>query len=207
VIVVSLLLFLAGVGLLAGGLVSESIVLEVGSILAALLAAMVLYFGVRQRGGVPVEEPEAGETPPNFAPLKSTWSRPADAEATAAEEPGPAAGESADWLLEPAEQAAPPVEEPVAAEVEAQEEPLPGDEPEEEPVSDADALRVSERTDDVLVIDGRPRYHLQLCPTLGDDETVALPVSEAREAGFTPCARCRPDFHILGDAWRSGTAS
>ncbi|MDP9239826.1 MAG: hypothetical protein M3O55_04195 [Actinomycetota bacterium] len=200
-IVVSLLLFLAGVALLAAGLVSESILLEVGSIVAALLAAMVLYLGVRQRGGVAVEDPQSAEPPQSFPPLMSTWSRTADDEVEP--EPEPAVEDSADWLLEPV---APSAEQPKVAGADLQDAGLTGDEPDEESVSDADALRVSERNDDVLVIDGRPRYHLPLCPILGDDETVALPVSEAREAGFTPCARCRPDSHILSDASRSGSA-
>ncbi len=199
-IVVSLLLFLVGVGLLAAGLVGESIALEIGSIAAALLAAMVLYVSVRQRGGAAAEESEATAPPQNFAPLTSTWSHSADEP-----EADPPVDEAANWLLEPAEEVV-PVEEPGATGIEAQDVQVSDDEPAEENVTDADALRVSERSDDVLVVDGRPRYHLQLCPTLTDEETVALPVSEAREAGFTPCAQCRPDSHILGDAWRSGSA-
>jgi hypothetical protein len=251
VIVVSLVLFLAGVALLAAGLVSENISLELGSIAAALLAAMVLYFGVRQRGGPETEEADSPAPPQNFTPLTATRSRPDDAEPTTA----PA--QESDWLLEPAGEpiASGPSgqdqhqdayrqdpyhqeeyqqdpyhqdshhqdgdhqeQDPVLAAAEPLDpvEPLDRiepheplsilDEPDEEYVSDADALRVADRSDDVLVIDGRPRYHLELCPSLGEDETVPLPVSEAREAGFTPCARCRPDSHILGDAWRSGSA-
>jgi hypothetical protein len=240
VIVVSLLLFLAGVALLAAGLVSENISLELGSIAAALLAAMVLYFGVRQRGG-PEPEADSPAPPPNFTPLASPRSRADDEEPAAA----PAEG-SGTWLLEPEGEPTPSGHEQYQQDQYHQDQDLRAndrqehdhqdhaevqvlpdgepldpvgpldriepreplsvfDEPDEEYVSDADALTVADRSDDVLVIDGRPRYHLELCPSLGEDETVPLPVSEAREAGFTPCARCRPDSHILGDAWRSGS--
>ncbi len=203
-IVVSLLLFLAGVGLLAAGLVSESITMEVGSIGAALLAAMVLYLGVRRRG-TPAE-PDESPGPQNFTPLPSAsasdWSDP--------QREGPAgSSERADWHPDPADGAVPAADSSHEwADFEALEaaEAMAGsDEPDEEVVSPADAQRVAGRDDDVLVVDGRPRYHLELCAALGDDETVPLPVSEAREAGFTPCARCRPDSHILDGAWRSGS--
>lgn len=214
-IIASLVLFLVGVGLLAAGLVSESILLEVGSIAAALLAAAVLYFGVRQRGGALADEPEASAPPPDVVPLKSTWSRSAadQADTSSGEEPEeyfrrlgrperqePAAEPApAETDVEPEE----PVEPLDAADAE---EPLPENEPDEEAVTEADAQRVAERDDDVLVVDGRPRYHLPRCEFLGEDETVPLPVSEAREAGFTPCAGCRPDAHILrGDASHSGS--
>ncbi|MEP6853440.1 MAG: hypothetical protein ABJA87_12405 [bacterium] len=194
-IVGSLLLFLAGVALLAAGLVSESIGLEVGSIAAALLAATVLYFGVRQRGGAVTEGSEALSTAPNLPPLKSSWSRqdndahPAGTDESVDQSPG--------WLLDGDKESA------VADPTEGPDDPRADDDPDVESVTDANALRIAERTDDVLVVDGRPRYHLSSCPTLADDETVPLPVNEAREAGFTPCARCRPDSHILADAWRS----
>jgi hypothetical protein len=195
VIVVSLLLFLAGVALLAAGLVSESILLEAGSIGAALLAAMVLYFGVRQREVAPTEEPDVPPLTQNFPPVQSTWSRPAG------DDVPPASAPEADrWPRDPDQDVT-----RIQQNVSSAEPPPPADEPDEEIVSDAEAMRVAGRSDDVLVVDGRPRYHLQLCSSLDGDETVPLPVSEAREAGFTPCARCRPDAHILGDAWRSGS--
>jgi hypothetical protein len=46
----------------------------------------------------------------------------------------------------------------------------------------------------VLVVSGRPRYHLAGCESLSPDELAEpLLVTEARELGFTPCGRCRPD--------------
>lgn len=69
----------------------------------------------------------------------------------------------------------------------------PPDEPVEENVSATDVLRTADLAYDVLVVDGRPRYHLVDCPHLHDREPVSLPLAEARESGFTPCSLCRPD--------------
>jgi len=66
-------------------------------------------------------------------------------------------------------------------------------EPAEENTDASDTLVVSELNDEVVVIDERPRYHLSACAWLGDRPTMALPVSEARELGFTPCGLCSPD--------------
>ena len=47
---------------------------------------------------------------------------------------------------------------------------------------------------DVLVISGRPRYHLGGCEYVnGHEESEPLDIVEARELGFTPCGVCRPN--------------
>jgi hypothetical protein len=71
------------------------------------------------------------------------------------------------------------------------------DEPAVEDIPVPDALRVAQLSDEVLVVDGRPRYHLAGCRQLANRATVPLPVSAARRAGFTPCAACRPDHTLL----------
>ncbi|MDQ7904531.1 hypothetical protein RB614_08340 [Phytohabitans sp. ZYX-F-186] len=78
----------------------------------------------------------------------------------------------------------------------------PPDEPAAQYVSPADAARVARMTADVLVIDGRPRYHLAGCVHLLGRESEPLPVGEAVELGFTPCGRCEPDSALLADARR-----
>ncbi len=65
-------------------------------------------------------------------------------------------------------------------------------EPDEEDVDAADALAVGGLSDEVVVVDEHPRFHLSSCPWLGDKPTLPLPVEEAVELGFTGCARCRP---------------
>ncbi|HSV64316.1 MAG TPA: hypothetical protein VLJ59_00220 [Mycobacteriales bacterium] len=74
------------------------------------------------------------------------------------------------------------------------------DEPPEEDVSARDALRVMALNSDVYVVDGRPRYHLRYCRHLAGREAVALPIPEARDTGFTPCSRCRPDASLAARA-------
>lgn len=66
-------------------------------------------------------------------------------------------------------------------------------EPAEEDTDAADLLVVSELDNSVVVLDERPRYHLEVCDWLGGRATIAVPVAEARELGFTPCALCTPD--------------
>ena len=60
-----------------------------------------------------------------------------------------------------------------------------------------DALRVAQLPDEVVVVDGHPRYHLAACPTLTGAGTTPLAISVARRAGFTPCAVCGPDSTFL----------
>ena len=70
-------------------------------------------------------------------------------------------------------------------------------EPPVEPVAVRDALRVAQLDDEVLVVDGHPRYHLAGCPTLAGADPVPLAVSVARRGGFTPCGVCAPDGTML----------
>jgi hypothetical protein len=69
-----------------------------------------------------------------------------------------------------------------------------GDEqPGEEDTDAADLLLIYELADEVLVVDEQPRYHLARCRWHDHERAERLPVREARELGFTPCDRCRPD--------------
>ena len=79
---------------------------------------------------------------------------------------------------------------------------VPPDEPAVQQVAAADAARVARLAADVHVVDGRPRYHLPDCVHLRGRESERLPVGEAVESGFTPCARCEPDTALLADARR-----
>jgi clumping factor A len=55
---------------------------------------------------------------------------------------------------------------------------------------------------EVLVVDGRPRYHLADCPHLTGRSTEGLPVAEAVELGFSPCGLCRPVDRLVAAAAR-----
>jgi hypothetical protein len=64
--------------------------------------------------------------------------------------------------------------------------------------TDAAVLRaVLELSDEVLVVDEHPRYHLTRCRWPDPARAERLPVREARELGFTPCNRCRPDVEMV----------
>lgn len=85
--------------------------------------------------------------------------------------------------------------EPVRADA-AEEPGIPADpdrEPDEEPTDASDLLVVAGLSAEVRVVDEHPRYHLATCTWLGPRPTIPIPVSEARQLGFTPCARCGPD--------------
>ena len=73
------------------------------------------------------------------------------------------------------------------------------EDPAEEETDAADLLVVSELDVQVLVVDEHPRYHLTGCRWLADRETIPIAVSEARELGFTPCARCGPDAKLAAE--------
>jgi len=69
-------------------------------------------------------------------------------------------------------------------------------EPGEESTGPADAAIVDELDVEVVVVDEHPRYHLTDCGWLADRDTIPISVKEARDLGFTPCARCTPDAHL-----------
>jgi hypothetical protein len=78
----------------------------------------------------------------------------------------------------------------------------PADEPPAQRISPAEAARVAQLDDDVLVIDGRPRYHLPGCVHLLGREHESLAVSEAVELGFSPCGLCEPDSTLIARSRR-----
>jgi clumping factor A len=78
----------------------------------------------------------------------------------------------------------------------------PADEPLPQAVRPADAVRVARLNAEVLVVDGRPRYHLADCPHLAGRLTESLPVAEAVELGFSPCGLCRPVDRLVAQAAR-----
>lgn len=76
-------------------------------------------------------------------------------------------------------------------------------EPDEEDTDAADLLVVSGLGVEVRVLDERPRYHLSRCAWLAARPSIPLPLSEARQLGFTPCGVCTPDA-VLSARHRSG---
>jgi hypothetical protein len=80
----------------------------------------------------------------------------------------------------------------------------PPDEPAPQVVPASVAAAVAGLDTEVMVVDGRPRYHLDTCDHLRGRESEAIAVSEAVELGFTPCGLCRPDTALVEDATRHG---
>ncbi|NJC69804.1 hypothetical protein HC031_08730 [Planosporangium thailandense] len=79
----------------------------------------------------------------------------------------------------------------------------PPDEPVAQPLAGSEAERLAGLDDAVVVIDGRPRYHLPGCVHLLMRESERLPVREAVELGFTPCGLCEPATALLADDHRA----
>ena len=52
----------------------------------------------------------------------------------------------------------------------------------------------------VLVVAGRPRYHVDGCRYLTGKEADSVDVTEARADGFTPCGVCKPDDALAAAA-------
>jgi hypothetical protein len=226
VIVGSLLLILGAVVMLALGLVRGSNAYLVGSIAASLLAAIALVAGSRQAGSGrrPIDEESArergnGRPPADRGGRRVTRREPmtevipavrtgADDRSEQEEPVGRRAAVAVQEPAIPAQGSAPDLEPEHAGEVTLDDErdefaeEDPPDEPIAQQVSAADAARVARMTNDVLVIDGRPRYHLAGCVHLLGRESESLPVREAVELGFTPCGLCEPDSALLAEARR-----
>jgi hypothetical protein len=72
----------------------------------------------------------------------------------------------------------------------------PDGEPPAEEVEVTDLLLVLDLTDEVLVVDEHPRYHLTGCLHLSGVDAIPMPMDEARTDGFTPCGACAPDRNL-----------
>ncbi|MBQ1027633.1 hypothetical protein [Micromonospora sp. C95] len=188
-IVISLALILVAVVLLVFGLAGGSSPLLVVSIGASLLAAVALVAGARQAAG---RATVPGGTPGGQARRDGDGREPSiPTQQTSVDVDTGDAG----WRQPPGS----PVTEPrerfrVADGYD--------DEPAAEEITAEQAARVARLADEVRVVDGRPRYHLAECPHLVGREHEPLPVAEAVELGFTPCAHCTPDTVLLAEIER-----
>jgi hypothetical protein len=208
-----LLLIAVAIALLVLGLANGSSGLLVGSIGTSLLAAVALIVGARQAAAARAEaeyrEEEQTERDDYDEPRerRSAVREPMDLEPEPlvrgrAERPVerpdrshglPERGDTATITI--------PAQGSGAVDV-VEDDEDPPDEPMPQRVLPADAARVARMTTDVLVIDGRPRYHMAGCVHLLGRPHEPLPVGEAVELGFTPCGLCEPDSALLADARR-----
>jgi hypothetical protein len=74
---------------------------------------------------------------------------------------------------------------------------VPLDEPAEQVVGPDDLDRLAALDSRVVVVDGRPRYHLADCAFLVGHDAEPMAVGEAVELGFTACGLCRPATTLL----------
>jgi hypothetical protein len=203
VIVVATLLLLVALGLLGGGLARGSAPLLWGSFAASALAALVLAVGElrRRRGGAPsaVPLPPSAHAPAARRPAAGLTG-PTSASADTAELP--AVETVVQRAVDPAQDDIPPVRTtahpddgtgPATGAHAAVPALGPDGEPPVEEVEVTDLLLVLDLTDEVLVVDEHPRYHVAGCSRLAGVETIPIPMDEARSDGFTPCGTCAPD--------------
>jgi hypothetical protein len=219
----SLLLILVAVVMFGLGLVQGSNAFLVGSIAASLFAAILVVLGMRQAAAA---RAALGRQAPEAEGLGTEAAGPGVAERPRTDlprEPGRRRGEGIVYGREAAPAGAEAATEVLVADepehVSIPEQPTggrhlefdleedtddedPPDEPAAQLVTPADADRVSRMSAEVLVIDGRPRYHQAGCVHLLGRESEPLPVSEAVELGFTPCSLCEPDSALLAEARR-----
>ncbi|NKQ57197.1 hypothetical protein HFP15_30430 [Amycolatopsis sp. K13G38] len=169
-----LILVLAALGLLVTALITANSLWAWVSIVLSVLAGLLLvvdYFRRRSRRKQAAAEP-ADATVVDAEPVESEDS---ETEAVTSETDEPAEETEA----EPAQ----------AGEA--------GD-PAEEKSAPADVEVVSQLDVEVVVVDEYPRYHLVECGWLEGRDTIPIAVKEARDLGFTPCARCAPDAKLAG---------
>ncbi|HZE38500.1 MAG TPA: hypothetical protein VE172_06765 [Stackebrandtia sp.] len=219
-IVGSFLLLLAGVVLLVAGLAAGNDTFLVGTIVASLVAAVCLYAASRRPRGADGDEREDTDRPEEYdarlrdrrADRSAAASRarddsafnegPNQATAPRAEaEVGRRSSRQEHLEADARGREREPEREPERA-AEADIDGVPGDEPTEVPMSSVEAAALMRMDAEVMVVDGRPRFHLGGCVHLVDRESEPLPAYEAVELGFTACSLCRPAQSLLREPTR-----
>lgn len=213
----SLLILVVAAGMLVAGLMKGNDLFLIGSILASLIAGIGLYTGARASARRAADEDEqdaeGGEAPAED--VLEEEDRDEEVPASRTREPARARreryAEPADDLDEvapavPSARRAPAVSPSLDEhDGEPEEEDELPDEPGPMTINRVDRTRLAGLTVPVQVVDGRPRYHLAGCVHLLGKEDEPLPVNEAVELGFTPCALCEPTADVLADlSVRSG---
>ncbi|HEY2763880.1 MAG TPA: hypothetical protein VGJ13_07680 [Pseudonocardiaceae bacterium] len=174
-LLLAILLLLSAVGLLAAAVVTSQLGLAWVSVGVSALAAMaVLLWRRRVRRSRPSTADDESAAAGRDAEPPAPVPRPAEGPADPVLGPGLGSNKVADADSEAAGTA----------------------DPAEEDTEPADLLVVLDSSDEVLVVDEQPRYHLARCRWPDPAKTERLPVREARELGFVPCDSCRPDVEI-----------
>ncbi|PKV96222.1 hypothetical protein ATK30_7159 [Amycolatopsis echigonensis] len=196
-----LVLVLAALGLLVTALITGSSLWAWVSIGLSVLAGLLLLVDwLRRRKSADRDadtgaEADSDEEKPEPEEKDKAAPAESDAEQTTLL---PATGE----LGDPADVPEPDVEKPVSeSEPQSEAKAVRDTPPGVEETSPEDLEVVKDLEDEVVVVDEYPRYHLVDCGWLSGRDTIPIGVGEARQLGFTPCARCGPDA-VLAAAHR-----
>ena len=197
-----LVLVLAALGLLVSALITASSLWAWVSIGLSVLAGLILvadWLRRRRRAAAPAEpEKPVSEEPVPPAEEPSPAEKPAEEEQTVLI---PAAGDLGDPADTPEPEPEPDAEsdseKTVVAEAPVESANGIESDPGVEETPDADIAVLADLEDEVVVVDEHPRYHLTTCIWLGSRDTIPIGIGEARQLGFTPCDRCRPDANLV----------
>lgn len=202
-IVGSLLLLLTGVALLVTGLAQGDDTYLVGAIIASLLAAVCLYGASRRTKARKAAAAAAKSRSRTERASRRVQDTETDARLRGRDEETTAAVPRD--RTEPAERAEPVAENSAdrpTVDVDVETDAVPSDEPAEIPMSSVEAAALMRMDAEVMVVDGRPRFHLGGCVHLVGRDAEPLPAYEAVELGFGACALCRPAQSLLREPTR-----
>jgi hypothetical protein len=187
VILAAGLLVLLGLGLFIAGLMTGGEVFYWGCVAACGTAGVLLFLVQRQT----IARPGTAQKATTQKATTTSGDHPATGEAASA------AGSTADSGSEstPVDAPAPPAGRSWPH-VHGTHPPRELPDPPAEEVEVTDLLLVVDLTDEVLVLDEHPRYHLADCVHLRGRTPIPLRLDEARRDGFTPCAVCAPDRNL-----------
>ena len=187
VIVISGALVLIALVLLVVGLLQHPLGYVYASIAVSLAAFGFLIVGIRQRRG----ELSGSGDGPGFTPsLTFGAGTPGSNVVTTNPSRGSAtAPEPAEPDTDAPDTDGPDIDPPVAAASHQQPYAAPGP-PVEGDLPGAD---VNQGAGPVLIMPGRPRYHVAGCRYLLGKDAAEVDVRDARDEGFTPCGVCKPD--------------
>ncbi|GAA4898169.1 hypothetical protein [Stackebrandtia albiflava] len=186
-IVGSLLLLVAGAGFLIVGLANGNDSFLIGTIVASLVAAVCLYVGSRNKpdrsasGRHDREEFSPDETNERLRTGGRRRNRYDTGEFPAVDGRGEGSKTSRDEFID----------------IDVDTSLVPADEPAEVPMSSVEAAALMRMDAEVMVVDGRPRFHLGGCVHLIGRDAEPLPAYEAVELGFSACSLCRPAQSLL----------
>ncbi|UQX87181.1 hypothetical protein M6D93_12820 [Jatrophihabitans telluris] len=205
-----LLVLVVALGFLVLGLIGGSTPLVVASVVASAVAIIAVVRARRARAEAPVgadaparshaagaadlpaaSESVAATVATTIGGGKHSAARLGTARQIAEAAPAAAAGVVETAPAAPAGVADVAVVSPATVPAAAAEAPEP-----EPAMADTEAPLRRHGDDLVWVLDGRPRYHVRSCGFLNGRPVESIPLSQAVEDGFTPCALCDPDTSV-----------